>query len=53
MEYTKEGFSGALDELIGRRNEWTGISERMKRLYESSYSWETMEKRLVCLYDKM
>lgn len=53
MEYTKEGFSGALDELIRRRNEWAGISERMKRLYESSYSWETMEKRLVCLYDKM
>ncbi|MBO5973120.1 MAG: glycosyltransferase family 4 protein [Clostridia bacterium] len=51
--YSKEGFMLGIDKLLSRRGEWESMSERMKKLYRDSYSWEKSEKTLLKLYSEL
>lgn len=53
IEYSESGFSKGIQNMIERKNEWPEIKERMKALYEESYNWEEMSKRLVELYSSL
>lgn len=50
IDYSKEGFSKGLSELIERKQEWGIIKEKMNRLYSEKYSWNKMKRRLLELY---
>lgn len=51
IEYSQQGFEKGLNELLSRKSEWEVIGARMKRLYETNYSWKEMEKRLIVFYE--
>ena len=50
IDYSKEGFSRGMSELIKKKHEWPSMAIKMKNLYENQYCWEEMEKRLIELY---
>lgn len=50
IDFTAESFKNGLIELIDRKNEWQEISSKMKKIYNETYSWNVMEKRLLELY---
>lgn len=53
IEYSKNGFIDGVNSLIARRDEWSDMSLRMKKLYDQKYSWYEMEKRLEELYEHL
>ena len=53
IDFSEEGFGAGFTRLIGRRDEWPAISERMVRLYHEEYSWDEMRKRLIHLYGEL
>lgn len=53
IDYSEEGFKAGIEELVRRRDEWTEISLRMKKIYDSEYNWSIMEKRLLNLYNSL
>lgn len=52
-EYSQEGVSQSIRELVQRKAEWQAMGERAKRVYESAYSWEEMSKRIRMLYSEL
>ena len=53
IEYNIEELSDAIDCLIGRKKEWSAMSETMKYLYHNMFSWTEMEARLLSLYSEI
>ena len=53
INFTKEGFLDGMKELTAQREEWTAMGEKMKAIYYNSYSWDTMNKRLLDLYSNI
>ena len=53
IEFSENGFIDGIERLISRRDEWKAMSEKMKKLYESDFSWEKMQDRLIVLYSKL
>lgn len=53
IEYSKNSLEKGLESLVLRQSEWSNISKIMKHLYNTHYSWEEMEKRLIELYTKL
>ncbi len=51
IDYSEEGFANGLMKLIQRKSDWVAISERMKSIYNSNYSWSIMKERLIGLYN--
>ncbi|MGM0877160.1 MAG: glycosyltransferase family 4 protein [Bacillota bacterium] len=51
IEYTTESLEGAIEKLVERKSEWSKISETMQSLYHNEYSWTSMEKQLLDLYE--
>ena len=52
IDYNRE-FTKGIENLVKRRKEWSDISHEMKALYEESYSWAKMEKRITNLYSNL
>ena len=53
IDYTKEDFLKGINWLILHQSEWPTISEKMKKIYQSKYSWKIMDKRLLKLYETL
>lgn len=53
IEFDEIGLSMGLNKLIGQKDEWSLMSERMKQLYKEQYSWAEMENRIIELYDSL
>ena len=53
IDFSKEGFYKGITELANKRNEWTLMAEKMKKLYSGEYSWEEMECRLISAYKEL
>lgn len=49
----QSGFRSAINHLIDNRCNWNEICERAKKLYDSNFSWDQMELRLLNLYRKI
>ena len=43
-------FEEGVNQLIGMRDEWPEMGNRMKTLYRERYCWDEMERRLIQLY---
>ena len=50
IEFSKEGFIDGVNRLIGRKEEWPLIGNKMKEIYWNRYCWDEMERRLIQLY---
>lgn len=50
IEYTKESLKNGIIQLAEGKETWPEMSEKMRKLYHTAYSWETMKKRLQTLY---
>lgn len=50
IDYTAEGFAKGLNSLVEQKDNWNSMSEKMKQLYNTQYSWAEMEKRIINLY---
>ena len=50
IDYSKESLRKGLLDLYERRQEWSDISKRAKKLYSLKFSWEIMALRLRNLY---
>ena len=53
IEYTMDGLHEAIDKLIARSDEWVEIGRREQAMYNITYSWAEMEKRIYKLYDEV
>lgn len=53
IEYSIDSLELAIEKLIARKKEWPDMANRSKKLYTEKFSWDTMEKRLVSLYDEI
>lgn len=53
IDYSVEGLEKALDKLLERKQDWTDMGKRARKLYECTYSWSVMEQKLLHLYDEM
>lgn len=53
INYDIKSLKLAFDNLIKRQNEWSDISQKMKKLYLQNYNWVEMEKRLIDLYKNL
>lgn len=53
INYTKEDFLNGINWLIAHQSEWPMMSEKMKKIYRSKYSWKIMENRLLKLYESL
>lgn len=53
ISYNQESLNKGITNLINKREEWLGMSKRMKEIYESEFSWSIMEKRLQEIYSKI
>lgn len=53
IEYSAEGLTKGLNELIAIRESWEEISYKERQLYEQQYSWTTMEERLIEGYHQL
>ena len=53
IDYSKTGFIEGIKKLIIKKGDWGSMGVRMKRLYQSQYSWAEMENRLVSLYSEL
>lgn len=53
IDYSEEGFSRGLEELVSRKDEWEFISKKMQYLYMNKFNWNVMKKRLVDLYSEI
>ena len=50
IDFSFEGLSKGLEDLISRKENFPEISKTMKQLYKEKYSWSIMEERLTNLY---
>jgi glycosyltransferase involved in cell wall biosynthesis len=53
IAYNKDSFNKSLERLKAKRSDWKTMSNRMKNMYKTTYSWSEMEKRLLSLYDEI
>ena len=53
IDYTKEDFLKGINWLIAHQSEWPTMSKKMKKIYQSKYSWKIMDKRLLELYERL
>lgn len=53
IDYSEAGFAAGMEKLLGMREQWQGISEKMKRIYRAQYDWDIMKKRLVAGYEEL
>ena len=53
VEYNIESVKAGIFKLISRRNEWRSMGLEMNKIFNSYYSWNQMEERLVNLYDNI
>ena len=53
IEFTAESLENGILSLVSRKKEWNEIKIKMKKLYEENFSWETMESRLIKLYEEL
>lgn len=53
IDFNQESLQKGIEKLIERKKEWPEISRKMKLLYESHYSWNEMENRIVTLYSHL
>lgn len=52
-EYSKDGITLAIKELVQRTPEWHAMGLRAKSLYDSKYSWNTMAERIRSIYEEL
>lgn len=52
IDFSFEGLSKGLEDLISRKENFPEISKTMKQLYKEKYSWSIMEERLTKLYSE-
>ena len=50
IDFSFEGLSKGLEDLISRKENFPEISKTMKQLYKEKYSWSIMEERITNLY---
>lgn len=53
IDYSEKGLEQGLNLLLNQKSEWTGMSERAKKLYAEEFSWDVMEERLIGLYENL
>ena len=53
IDYSAEGFSKGVSELLEKKDKWLEMSKRMKELYKERYSWNEMSQRLINLYKEL
>ena len=53
IDYSKDGFNAGINKLIEISDDWHGMSETMKELYQNQYCWDEMERRLIELYAEL
>lgn len=53
IDYSKKGFLNGIRELVSRKDEWVSMGEKMKIIYWNDYSWNTMNERLLDLYNNI
>ncbi len=53
IEYSENGFSEGLHDLVRERERWNEMKKKMQSLYRAEYSWDRMKGRLLKLYDEI
>ncbi|GFR35999.1 glycosyltransferase [Thermobrachium celere] len=53
IEYDKESFKSALENLSKRKSQWKEISNKMQEIYRLNYDWRIMEDRFLKLYEEI
>lgn len=53
IDFDPKSFEEAITKIANKRSQWDGIRKRMRDLYETNYSWDVMEKRLIGIYTKL
>ena len=50
IEPSPEGLKAGFEELFSCREEWNSMGERSRTLYNHSYSWDIMKRRIGKMY---
>ena len=53
INYSKDGFTDGINQLLYRKDEWPEIGMRMKEIYKNQYCWDEMERRLMQIYAEL
>lgn len=53
IDFCEEGFEAGIERLIMRKDDWEDMRQRMKKVYETQYSWVIMKERLLTLYEDL
>lgn len=53
IEYSLEGLKKGLVQLLAKKNRWSRMSEKSKKLYLQEFSWEIMERRIKHIYSDL
>jgi glycosyltransferase involved in cell wall biosynthesis len=53
IDYDKNALIEGISKIVEKKEDWGGISERMKNIYEKEYSWKKMEEHLISFYSKI
>lgn len=53
IDYSKQGFTDGINQLLTRKEEWPEIGKRMKAIYQNQYRWDEMERRLLQIYAEL
>ena len=53
ISYSQEGIAQGLDKLYREKDQWPGMSQAGKCLYQQRYSWEMMKQRIRKIYSEI
>lgn len=53
IEYTADDLENAIRDLADRKNAWSTMSDRMRKLYDSELKWEYSEAELLKCYQSL
>lgn len=53
IDFSAEGFEKGINDLLSNKDQWITMSNNGHCLFETSFSWEIMEKRLVNIYSDL
>lgn len=53
IEFSQNGLSKGIADLVQKRDCWIDIEKKEKALYKSEYSWSIMKSRIQEIYDAM
>lgn len=53
IDYSLDGFTTGMKQLISKREQWPAMAERMYKIYKEQFNWAEMKIRLLALYSSL